>query len=328
MLDDARRYLVKRSRPPYDPAIAPVIDMLQQRSMPRISLDTIVDHRISAAAYAEDLELFGLDRAEWEATAEDGTALAVTTFRPRALPIGAPCLLYFHGGGMVLGDRFTGLAQKLGWADRLRCVVATVEYRLAPEFPDPIPVEDCFRAYIWVREHAASIGIDAERLVLIGSSAGAGLAAGVALLARDQGAPAPAGALLEAPMLDDRNDSVSAHQFHSVGLWDSLSNDVGWGALLGERAGTADVSPYAAPARATDLSGLPPFFLDVGSAEVFRDEVVALAARMWSDGADAELHVWPGGSHGFDLMAPSSGIGTGAVEARLRWLHEHLGHSR
>jgi acetyl esterase/lipase len=153
-----------------------------------------------------------------------------------------------------------------------------------------------------------------------GVSAGGGLSAAVALLARDRGGPALAGQLLVCPMLDDRNDSPSSRQMAGLGVWDRVANDVGWTALLGEARGGPDVSPYAAPARATDLSGLPPAFIDVGSAETFRDEDVAYASRIWQAGGSAELHVWPGGSHGFAGMVPGAAISRAAVAAQRNWL--------
>jgi acetyl esterase/lipase len=126
-------------------------------------------------------------------------------------------------------------------------------------------------------------------------------------------------------MLDDRNQTVSANQFVDLGLWNSQSNATGWGAYLGARYGTDDVSIYAAPARATDLSGLPPAYIDVGSAEVFRDEAVAYASQIWTDGGDAELHVWAGGFHGFDLLAPDAQVSRESVRTRTRWVARHLG---
>ncbi len=125
-------------------------------------------------------------------------------------------------------------------------------------------------------------------------------------------------------MLDDRNETPSTHQMKGLGVWDRTSNDTGWTALLGSARGGPDVSPYAAPARATDLSGLPPAFIDVGSAESFRDEDVDYARRIWLAGGSAELHVWPGGYHGFDSFAPQAEISRAAKAARLRWLRRIL----
>jgi acetyl esterase/lipase len=125
-------------------------------------------------------------------------------------------------------------------------------------------------------------------------------------------------------MLDDRNDTPSAVQMAGLGLWDRAANEVGWTALLGAARGGPDVPPYAAPARAADLSGLPPAFIDVGSAETFRDEAVAYASRIWQAGGIAELHVWPGGFHGFSGIVPQATVSRDAAEAPRRWLHRVL----
>jgi acetyl esterase/lipase len=125
-------------------------------------------------------------------------------------------------------------------------------------------------------------------------------------------------------MLDDRDQTVSTRQIDGIGVWDRGSNVTGWSALLGDRRGTGDVSVYAAPARATDLSGLPPAFVDCGSAEVFRDEDVAYATALWAAGVQAELHVWPGGFHGFDMMAPHAALAKAARAARDSWVARTL----
>jgi acetyl esterase/lipase len=143
-------------------------------------------------------------------------------------------------------------------------------------------------------------------------------------MARDRGEVALAGQLLIYPMLDDRNDSVSAQQMAGVGVWDRTANQTGWSALLGDAVGGPDVPAYAAPARATDLSGLPPAFIDVASTETFRDEDVAYASRIWAAGGIAELHVWPGGCHGFDLFVPDAPISQAARAARIAWLRRLL----
>jgi acetyl esterase/lipase len=199
-----------------------------------------------------------------------------------------------------------------------------VEYRLAPEHPHPAPVEDSYAGLVWTAEHAAELDVDPQRVIIVGGSAGGGLSAAVALLARDRGGPALLGQMLVCPMLDDRNDTPSAFQMAGLDIWDQSSNQMGWTALLGAQRGGPDVSPYAAPARATDLSDLPPAFIDVGSAETFRDEDVAYAVRLWQAGGRAELHVWPGGFHGFDGFAPQAPVSRDAKEARLRWLRRLL----
>jgi acetyl esterase/lipase len=223
---------------------------------------------------------------------------------------------------MVAGNPRTDLPPILDWAGELGMVVVSVDYRLAPEHPHPIPVEDCYRGLL-----AASVApeVDATRIVVGGVSAGGGLAAAVALLARDRGGPSLAGQMLICPMLDDRNDSLSARQMAGLGVWDREFNEFGWTALLGDARGTPGVSPYAAPARASDLSGLAPAYVDVGSAETFRDEDVAYAGRIWAAGGQAELHVWPGGFHGFDGTVPPAALSVAARRARLAWLRRTLG---
>jgi acetyl esterase/lipase len=127
------------------------------------------------------------------------------------------------------------------------------------------------------------------------------------------------------PMLDDRNDTGSARQIVGVGIWDRTSNQAGWAALLGDRRGTTDVSIYAAPARATDLSGLPPAYIEAGSVEVFRDEAVAYASRIWEAGGSAELHIWAGGFHGFQTIVPTAAVSRAAVQTREAWVRRVLG---
>ena len=244
---------------------------------------------------------------------------------PAAAQAPVACLYYIHGGGMIVGDnRSGGLESALAHAQELGAAVVSVEYRLAPETPHPGPVEDCYAGLVWTAEHAHELGVDPASVIVAGASAGGGLAAAVALLARDRGGPALLAQLLLCPMLDDRNDTPSSYQMAGLGVWDRAMNEVGWTALLGAARGGPDVSPYAAPARATDLSGLPPAFIDVGSAETFRDEDVAYASRIWQAGGRAELHVWPGGSHGFANLVPEAALSKAAVGAQRSWLRRVL----
>ncbi len=229
-------------------------------------------------------------------------------------------LYRIHGGGMIVGDSRAGIAEVLDPAQELGLAVVSVEYRLAPETPHPGPVEDCYAGLEWLAAHAWELGIDPDRLIVAGRSAGGGLAAGLALLARDRRGPVLLGQLLMSPMLDDRNDSVSARQLAGRSVWDRAANEFGWTCLLGADTGGVHVSAYAAPARAADLSGLAPAFVDVGTAETFRDEDVAYASGIWQAGGVAELHVWPGGFHGFDTFAPGAHLSRDARAARVAWL--------
>ncbi|MEU2361584.1 alpha/beta hydrolase [Streptomyces noursei] len=236
-----------------------------------------------------------------------------------------PLLYYLHGGGLLMGNAWSVLPRLLrDWGHPLEMAVISVEYRLAPGTRYPGAVEDAYAGLAWIAAHAAERGVDPDRIVLGGKSAGGGLAAALALLTRDRGGPTPIGQLLLSPMLDDRNDTFSSHQMAGHDTWDRTSNATAWQALLGDRHGADDVPPYAAPARATDLSALPPAYLEVGSAETFRDEGVAYADALWRAGGQAELHVWPGACHGFDTFAPGAALSRHALEARTRWLRRLL----
>lgn len=306
---------------PFDPELAAALAVISQNMPPSLTADMIPLLRTGVAP-AEDLTLGGIVDLT-DVDLGDGVSLLVC--RPVAAPVTAPVVYWIHGGGMILGDHRVGLADPLAWAVELGLVVVSVDYRLAPEHPDPTPVEDCYRGLVHVAGHAADLGIDPARIIVGGGSAGGGLAAGTVLLARDRGGPEVLGQLLVCPMLDDRNETVSSHQMSGRGIWDRTSNETGWTALLGDRRGGPDVSIYASPSRAADLSGLPPAFIDVGSAETFRDEDVAYATAIWQSGGQAELHVWPGGFHGFDVMVPQAALSQRAKQARVDWLRRLLG---
>lgn len=243
---------------------------------------------------------------------------------PTAAPAPRPVLYHTHGGGMFSGDHRIGLDPWLDLADEFGATLVSVGYRLAPEHPHPAPVDDVRAGLLWVVEHAGELGVDAGRIVVAGTSAGGGLTAALTLTVRDEGGPQLLGQLLLCPMLDDRNDSPSVGQMDGRDIWDSSWNEFGWTALLGDARGGADVSAYAAPARAADLSGLPPAYLEVGSAETLREEVVDYATRIWRAGGRAELHVLAGGFHVFDWIAPDAGISRAARDARHSWLERLL----
>jgi acetyl esterase/lipase len=207
---------------------------------------------------------------------------------------------------MVMGDLDQDDPSCELLVDELDCIVVSVDYRLAPEHPYPAPVDDCFAGLEWVAENASEVGADASRLAVGGPSAGGGLSAAVALRARDEDGPELCYQLLIYPMLDDRNTSPSSQQITDIGIWDRDMNIRAWEAYLGERSGSEDLPPYAAPGRVADLSGLPPAFLDVGTHDAFRDETLSYATRLSEGGVETELHLYPGGFHGYDVFAPDS----------------------
>lgn len=316
--------------PPFDPELTATLALMAEQLPRELTVDLIPALRQPNPAMPRltdgELSLGGAFKiTERQVPGPDcAPEISLLICQPTEVGIPVPAIYHIHGGGMIFGDNRSGLPPILHWARELAAAVISVEYRLAPETPHPGPVEDCYAGLAWSAAHADELGINPDRIVVTGGSAGGGLAAAVALLARDRGGPALAAQMLMCPMFDDRNETPSAWQMTGLGIWDRAANQTGWTALLGAARGGPDVSPYAAPARATDLSGLPPAFIDVGSAETFRDEAVTYATRIWQAGGVAELHVWPGGFHGFGMFVPQAAISIDSAAARRNWLRRIL----
>jgi len=235
-------------------------------------------------------------------------AVRVRIYQPANRPNLLPGLLWIHGGGYVLGDieQDDRLMKQL--VKRIGCVALSVDYRLAPEHPFPAPVEDCYAGLRWLFAHAGDLGVDPSRIAIGGPSGGGGLAAGLALLARDRGEMQVAFQLLIYPMIDDRNVTPASYAITDPRVWHRESNRLGWKAYLGRDGGGDDVSPYAAAVRATDLRNLPPAYIPVGALDLFIDENIEYAQRLIQAGVPTELHVYPGAFHGFDLLAPAAAV--------------------
>lgn len=315
------------ARPPFDAAVARALAEFADVIVTSMTADDLPDVRALATPFpAAELTLHGaFDREERVITRpSDGTELSLVVYTPVATARQVPVLLHLHGGGLIAGEADSdtpGLVQLL--ADT-GCALVVVNYRLAPEHPYPAALEDATAALAWLAGPDRPERIDADRIILSGVSAGGGLAAATALYARDHEGPCIAGLLLMCPMLDHRGSSFSARQMEGAGSWDRVANATAWAAYLGADAHAADVSPYASAARAEHLGSLPPTFIDVGSAETFRDECVAFASGIWQAGGDAELHVWPGGVHGFDFLAPWAALSRDARAARTAWMRRLL----
>lgn len=183
------------------------------------------------------------------------------------------------------------------------CVIVSVDYRLAPETPHPGPIEDCYAALKWLHDEAGSLGVDAARIAVAGESAGGGLAAALALLARDRGEVRLIHQHLIYPMIDDRTCTAEPHPYAGEFVFTPNSNRFGWSALLGCAPGAEGVSPYAAAARAEDLTGLPSTYIAVGALDLFIEENLEYARRLIRAGAPTELHIYPGAYHGFDAVS-------------------------
>lgn len=247
-------------------------------------------------------------------------ALRVRLYRPEAAgPM--PALLWMHGGGFLFGAPEFDELNNIGLARELGILVAAVDYRLAPAHPYPAPLEDCYCVLKWLHTQAAALGIDPARVAIGGSSAGAGLAAGLALLAHDRAEVPLVFQLLLYPMLDDRTVLRTDLADTNLRLWDTASNRHGWSAYLGGEPGSAGVSPYAAPARREDLRGLPPAWMGVGTFDLFHDEDLAYAQRLNAAGVACEVQVVDAAYHGFDAVsrnAPVSRQFRASYMARLK----------
>lgn len=228
--------------------------------------------------------------------------IEVLCYRPEAATGALPCILHVHGGGYVLGDAASMAPFHKPLALELGCAIVAVDYRLAPETRFPGAVEDCYAALAWLAASAGEIGVDSTHVGVMGESAGGGLAAALALLARDRREHAMAFQHLIYPMLDDRTCArADPHPFTGEFIWTAASNRYGWGALLGVEPGSDGVSPYAAAARAETLAGLPPTFISTGALDLFLEEDLDYARRLIRAGVPTELHVYPGAFHAFDL---------------------------
>lgn len=227
------------------------------------------------------------------------TTVGVRIYRPRDAAGPLPAVLGIHGGGFVLGSPDVDHATSLRFARELPAVVVAVDYRLAPEHPFPAALVDCYAALCWLHEHTAELAVDPARIGLWGDSAGAGLAAGVALLARDLGGPAVAYQHLHSPAVDDRLTTESARLFTDTPVWNRRNAQLSWEWYLGAGVpGGEGVSPYAAPARAGDLAGLPPAFVAVMEFDPLRDEGLAYAKALEAAGVPTTLRFYPGTFHG------------------------------
>jgi acetyl esterase/lipase len=224
-------------------------------------------------------------------------------------------LVYFHGGGFIAGDLDTEDSRCVHLARDAGCVVVSVEYRLAPEHRFPAPVDDCYAALVWTTSMATDLGLDPARIGVGGGSAGGALAAAVALMARDRGSPPVAFQMLLNPVLDDRIQTASM-RFVGTPLIDGSSAARLWDFYLG--ADRADVSPYAAPARAADLRGLPPTYVMTAELDPLRDEGIEYATRLLDAGVSVELHQFGGTFHAFDLLP--SAISCRAADEQAVWL--------
>jgi acetyl esterase/lipase len=248
--------------------------------------------------------------------------ISVRTYKPvSGVTAPSPGLLWIHSGGYVMGTAAADDDICRHFARVLGIIVASVDYRLAPEHPFPTPLHDCYQALTWL---AGRPEIDATRIAIGGASAGAGLAAALALLARERAEVRPVFQLLTYPMLDDRTATRTDLDETHMRCWDNAANRFGWRSYLGVTPGSVDVDPLAAPARHENLSGLPPAWMGVGSLDLFYEEDITYANRLSEAGVACERHVVDGAFHGFDLARPHAGVSRQFRAAQTKALADAL----
>ncbi len=271
-----------------------------------------------------DVDTAGLDIDDRRIPGPEGAPeVTVRVYRPAAaqapVSVPVPAILYIHGGGFFVGSIDTEHMGSTALARQLGVVVVSVDYRLAPEHPFPAGIEDCYAALVWLHDHADELGVDTARIAVNGGSAGGGLAAGLALLARDRGGPRLCFQYLGIPELDDRLDTPSMHRFHDTPMWARPAAEKSWEWYLGDAHGRDDVSPYAAPARATDVAGLPPTYISTMEYDPLRDEGILYALKLLEAGVSVELHSFPGTFHGSAIVTGAAVSRRATVESMTVW---------
>jgi acetyl esterase/lipase len=288
----------------YDPELAPMLEL-----MPEL---TIADPAASRVSFDEmtrqlnaGLDESGVDIANRTIPGAAGAPdINIRIYSPAGLAGPTAGLLHIHGGGFVIGSLDSEHGTSLGLCRNLGIVVVSVDYRLAPETPYPGGLEDCYAALQWVCDHSATLQLDPTRLGLFGLSAGGGLSAATALLARDRNGPAICFQYLGIPELDDRMASQSMQQFVDTPMWNRSNAELSWDYYLGAafKRGADDVPYHAAPARAPDLAGLPPAYISTMEFDPLRDEGILYALKLMEAGIPTELHSFPGTFHGSSLF--------------------------
>jgi acetyl esterase len=308
-----------------DPELAPFVDLIPAFDLSdpvaaRAGFEQLIGSMVMEVPGIEKLDVTDRTIAGWEGDPEVGIRVYSPT--ERSGPV--PGIVTIHGGGFMIGSVETEHVGSAYMALDTGAVVVSVEYRLAPEHPFPAAVHDCYAALQYLHAQAAELGVDPARIALAGVSAGGGLAAATALLARDLGGPAVCFQLLHIPELDDRLETPSMRAFTDSPMWNRPLAVQSWQAYLGPMAEADDVSPYAAPSRAADLSGLPPAYISTAEADPLRDEGILYGLRLLQAGVSVELHQFPGTFHGSALVM-SAAISRRAHEENVTVLRRGLG---
>jgi acetyl esterase/lipase len=308
------------SRHLVDPELLAGLEAFPPLELTRESLPLVRQQLDAMMAAMPAPDIPGVDVEDRRVRAAHGDDVGVSIYTPHGSNESLPAVLHIHGGGYVLGSvRMNDISNRM-LAAAARCIIVSVDYRLAPETPHPGPIEDCYAALRWLYQNAGALSVDRNRIAVSGESAGGGLAAALALLARDRGEVPLIFQRLIYPMIDDRTAArTDPHPITGEFVWTAPANYFGWSSLLGREPGAEGVSHYAAAARAQDLAGLPATYISVGALDLFLEENLEYARRLMRAGVPTELHVYPGAYHGFEL-APQARVSQAAQRDALNAL--------
>lgn len=304
-----------------DPELAPILDFVKSVGLD-IDFSDLAAMREKLHSFQDSVSaatppVSGVSTADHLVPYADGShSVRVRVYQPTGRTGVLPVLFWIHGGGYVLGRLQDDDLLAGSLAVNYNCVVASVDYRLAPEHPFPTPLEDCYTALKWLYDNADTLGVNRARIAIGGQSAGGGLAAALGQLARDRKEVPLCYQLLIYPMLDDRNITQVSDPAEDNAVWSRVSNLFGWRSYLGQEPGTEATPLYAAPGRTEDLRGLPPTYLYTGDIDLFAAEDIDYARRLLLAGVPTELHVYPGAYHAFEVFGAASAVGQRAIAER------------
>ncbi len=310
------------SRYPFDPELAVALPQVPHFNLSDVEESRRLDREFCALAPSVDST--GVEIREWNVPVSEGEMM-VRVYSPHSGPGELPAIYDLHAGGFCVGSVESNHGRNVELAQQVGAVVISSNYRLAPEHPYPTPLEDCYAGALWIVEHAVELGVDPERIAVHGRSAGASLAAGICLLARDRGTLRIAFQYLGYPPLDDRLQTPSMVRFVDTPMWDRPNAELSWAHYLGDAAERGEVSIYAAPGRAEDLSRLPPACVTAMQFDPLRDEDIDYARRLLSADVPTELHVYPGTFHGSGAI-PSAWISEREADEEVAVLQRALHH--
>lgn len=272
-------------------------------------------HKMSSHLVGKNFK--GLKCSEkWITRGQDGTDLRVCIYKPLSTSESDVGVFWMHGGGYAMNVPESSIELIRKFIDESGCTVVAPDYRLSVDAPYPAALDDCHEALQWMKNHAIELGVSVDKLMVGGESAGGGLAAALSLYERDHGGIKIAFQMLLYPMLDDRMTSESAKD-NNAPVWNSDSNKAAWELYLGGLS-DEDVPIYAAPARATDFSNLPPAVTFVGSLEPFRDETISYVKKLREAGVPVAFKIYEGCYHAFDRMNPHADVSLKAISFLMK----------